>query len=74
MLVILPQFSKAPEPIDFNAAYEKHFDFINNSCDKKEYYDFSNMSATKKDKIFSVLYKIGGVKLIRLLKKLKSKI
>ncbi len=64
----------APEPIDFNAAYEKHFDFINNSCDKKEYYDFSNMSATKKDKIFSILYKIGGVKLIRLLKKLKSKI
>ncbi len=64
----------APEPIDFNAAYEKHFDFINNSCDKKEYYDFSNMCATKKDKIFSILYKIGGVKLIRLLKKMKSKL
>ncbi|MBQ5590615.1 MAG: hypothetical protein IIU65_02940 [Clostridia bacterium] len=64
----------APEPIDFNAAYEKHFDFIKNSCDKKEYYDFSNMRATKKDKIFSILYKIGGVKLIRKLKKLKSKL
>lgn len=63
----------APEPIDFNVAYGKHFEFINNSQTQKDYYEFLNITKTKKDKILSILYKIGGIKLIRWVRTLRRK-
>ncbi len=63
----------APEPIDFDKAYDVHFKFIEDSSKQKEYYEFNNVVLTKKEKIWSLLSKIGGVKLIRWIRKLRRK-
>lgn len=60
------------ESTDYKQEYKKHFEFIENSSKEDEFYEFNNVSLSKKDKLMCCLYKIGGVKLIKILKNQKQ--
>ena len=60
------------ESTDCKQEYKKHFEFIKNSSENVEFYEFDNVSLSKKDKLTSLLYKFGGVKLIKVLKSQKA--
>ncbi|MBQ5590093.1 MAG: hypothetical protein IIU65_00255, partial [Clostridia bacterium] len=60
------------ESTDYKEEYKKHFEFIENSSKNVVFYEFDNVSLSKKDKLMSCLYRIGGVKLIKILKNQKT--
>ena len=59
------------ENIDIISEYQKHFDFIENSCKDIEYFKFSDFKKTKREYILGILYKIGGIRLILTIKSIK---
>ncbi len=60
------------ESTDYKEEYKKHFEFIEKAPETLEFYKFDNIMLSKKDKLISFLYKIGGIKLIKVLKNQKT--